>query len=156
MPERGPVLFASYAGLLGGAERVLLDAAVRLERPVVVACPEGPLAERVRAGGVAHAELTRRGLELGAAHAAGLAGLAQELTRLARRHRPAALVAWGARAVLAAALIPRRPPLLAVHHDLLARGAVRRAAAAASRRAGGGAAPAGGVAPGAGPGGGAG
>src|SRR4051812_40948618 len=103
MPDRGPVLFASYAGLMGGAERVLLDAAVRLEGPVVVACPEGPLAERVRAAGLAHAALAERHLELGAAHAAGLAGLAWELARLAHRRRPAALVAWGARVVLAAA-----------------------------------------------------
>src|SRR4051794_7314229 len=97
------VLFASYAGVLGGAERVLLDAAVRLGRPAMVACPEGPLAERARAAGLAHAPLAERGLGLGPAHAAGLAGFARELTRM---HRPDVLVAWGARAVLAAALIP--------------------------------------------------
>src|SRR3954471_1442390 len=46
-----PVLFASYSGLLGGAERGLLDCATRLPRPAVVACPEGALAEAAGAPG---------------------------------------------------------------------------------------------------------
>jgi glycosyltransferase involved in cell wall biosynthesis len=57
-------------------------------------------------------------VRLGAAHAAALAGMARELSALPE---PAALVAWGARAVLAAALLRRRTPLLAVHHDLMPR-----------------------------------
>ena len=40
-----PMLFAAYAGVLGGAERVLLDCVTRLDRPLRVACPPGPLAE---------------------------------------------------------------------------------------------------------------
>src|SRR4051812_29512868 len=134
--DRRPVLFASYSGLLGGAERVLLDAATRLGRPLVVACPEGPLAERLRAAGLPHAPLASRDLRLGPAHAAGLLGLARELGTLSRRHHAAALVAWGARAVLAAALLPRsvRPPLLAVPHDLLPRPTVRAAVRTATRR----------------------
>ena len=50
-----PVLFASYSGLLGGAERVLLDCAARLPRPAVIACPEGALADAARAAGLRHA-----------------------------------------------------------------------------------------------------
>ena len=46
------------------------------------------------------------------------------------------LVAWGARAVLAAALEPRRP-WLAVHHDLLPAAASARSCEAATRRADG-------------------
>jgi glycosyltransferase involved in cell wall biosynthesis len=102
------VLIASYAGVMGGAERVLLDAAVRLDRPVVVACPDGPLADALRAAGVPHAPLAARPVRLGAAHAAGLLAMARELAALPA---PAVLVAWGARAVLAAALQRRRPPL---------------------------------------------
>ena len=56
---------------------------------------------------------------------------------LATRERPAALVAWGARAVLATAPLPRRPPLLAVHMDLLPRRGVGAAVRWATRRADG-------------------
>ena len=107
------VLVASYSGLLGGAERVLLDCVTRLQRPVTVACPEGALAVELRAAGVAHAPIAQRPLALGLRHALGIAGLARDL----RRRRPEFVVAWGARAVLAAAL--EHSPWLAVHHDLL-------------------------------------
>src|SRR5688500_7137405 len=122
-----PVLIASYSGLLGGAERVLLDCATRLRRPVVVASPEGPLAIEVRAAGLRHAPLAPRTLGLGPRHAAELLATARELAATARARQPAVLVAWGARAALAAALLPRgrRPPVLAVHHDLQPRAAVR-------------------------------
>jgi glycosyltransferase involved in cell wall biosynthesis len=142
---RRPVVFASYTGLMGGAERTLLDAAVRLERPLVVVCPEGPLAEAVRAAGLPHAATAERPLTLGAAHAAGLLAFGRELARTSRG--AGVLVAWGARAVLAAALVRRRPPLLAVHHDLLPgaqvpsrsvlRAGARAALRAATRRADG-------------------
>ncbi len=131
----GPVVFASYAGVMGGAERVLLDAAVRLERPLVIVCPEGPLAEAVRAAGLPHGATAARPLALGAAHAAGLLAFGRELARTSRG--AGVLVAWGARAVLAAALVRRRPPLLAVHHDLQPRTGVRAAVRAATRRADG-------------------
>jgi glycosyltransferase involved in cell wall biosynthesis len=108
-----PVLFVSYSGVLGGAERVLLDCVTRLERPLAVACPPGPLAERLREAGIRHEPIAARPLELGLAHAAGIAGLARDIRRL----EPAFVVAWGARAALAAAL--EHTPWLAVHHDLL-------------------------------------
>jgi glycosyltransferase involved in cell wall biosynthesis len=141
--HRAPVVLVSYSGLLGGAERILLDGATRLGRPALLACPEGPLAAATRAAGLPVAALTERPLRLrgghAAAHAAGR-GLAQDLVRLARSApRPAALVAWGARAVLAAALVPRalRPPVLAVLCDLAPAGAAARAVRAATRRADG-------------------
>ncbi|HET6550775.1 MAG TPA: hypothetical protein VFG79_20095, partial [Solirubrobacter sp.] len=126
-----PIVFASYSGLLGGAERVLLDCATRLERPVAVACPPGPLAAALAAAGVERVALKARPLALGPAHAAGLVGMARELSRV----RAGVLVAWGARAAIAAALLPRRPPLLAVHHDLQRSRAVREAVRLATRRA---------------------
>ena len=132
-----PTVIVSYSGVLGGAERILLDCATRLGEPVVVACPEGPLAEAVRAAGLEHAALQERPLRLGAAHARGLAGLEREVHALAVRRRPSALVAWGARAVLATAPLRRRPPLLAVHMDLLPRRGVAAAVRWATRRADG-------------------
>ncbi len=108
-----PVLFVSYSGVLGGAERVLLDCVTRLERPLAVACPPGPLAQRLREARIRHEPVAARPLELGLAHAAGIAGLARDIRRL----EPAFVVAWGARAALAAAL--EHTPWLAVHHDLL-------------------------------------
>lgn len=105
-----PVLIASYSGVLGGAERVLLDCATRMRRPVTVACPEGPLAEALRAAGVPHAPVEARPLERSAL---AIAGLARDLRRL----KPEFTVAWGARAALAATL--EHTPWLAVHHDLL-------------------------------------
>jgi glycosyltransferase involved in cell wall biosynthesis len=138
-----PAVFLSYSGVLGGAERILLDGASRLGAPAAVACPEGPLAAAARAAGLPVHVLPERTLQLrsgpraAAAHAAGLAGLAADVARIGPR--PAALVAWGARAILACALVPRarRPPLLAVHCDLPPARAPGRALRAASRRADG-------------------
>jgi glycosyltransferase involved in cell wall biosynthesis len=127
----GMVLFVSYAGVLGGAERVLLDAVTRMEQAVTVACPEGPLAEALRAAGIEHAPVAERPLEVGLAHMAGVAGLARDIRRL----KPEFVVAWGARAVLAARLESR--PWLAVHHDLLPKGAIRAVVKAASKDANG-------------------
>ena len=136
-----PVLFLSYSGVLGGAERVLLDCATRLGRPALVACPEGPLAAAARGAGFAVAPIRKRSLRMRGARASaalGIAGLALDAARLARRHGPAALAAWGSRAVLAAAAAPLSgAPWLAVHHDLLPGGAVATALRTASRRAGG-------------------
>jgi glycosyltransferase involved in cell wall biosynthesis len=132
-----PPLIVSYAGVLGGAERILLDCATRLGEPVVVACPEGPLASGVLAAGLGHAALPERPLRLGAVHVRALASLARDIDELTQRRRSCALVAWGARAVIAAGLLRRRPPLLAAHMDLLPRRGVRAAARWATRRADG-------------------
>src|SRR4051794_22231805 len=105
-----PILFASYSGLLGGAERVLVDCVTRLDRPLTVACPDGPLAAELRAAGIPHSPLAQRPLRTRPGH---LWGMARELGRLPR---PAVLVAWGARAGIAAS-VRRRAPLVSVHHD---------------------------------------
>jgi glycosyltransferase involved in cell wall biosynthesis len=129
--------------VLGGAERILLDCAARLERPVLVACPDGPLAASAGDAGLDVAPLRERTLHLragvgaAAAHAAGLAGLARDAARIARDAE--VLVAWGARAVLSCAALPRptRPSLLAVHCDLAPAGAPGRVLRAATTRADG-------------------
>jgi GT2 family glycosyltransferase len=117
--SRGPVLLVAYAGVLGGAERILLDWAAPLAGSVVLACPEGPLAAAARARGLIVAPLRERPLRLRGARAAAvtsLAGFARELAALERRHRPAVVVASGQRAVLAAVLV--RAPVVALHQDL--------------------------------------
>src|SRR4051794_7688489 len=98
-----PVLFAAYSGVLGGAERVLLDVATRLERPVVIACPDGPLADAVHTARLLRAPLKTRPLRTRPQH---LLGLTYELTLRAREHDPAVILAWGSRPVLAAAMMP--------------------------------------------------
>jgi glycosyltransferase involved in cell wall biosynthesis len=133
-PLHGTVLIASYSGVLGGAERVLLDCAGRLPRPVVVACPEGPLAAAVRAAGLRHEPIAGGTLRLRPRHLAGLTRMAWELGGAVHRHRPDALVAWSARAALAAAAVVRRPPVVAVLHDLH-EGPVRAAVRLAAKRA---------------------
>jgi glycosyltransferase involved in cell wall biosynthesis len=129
-----PVLFASYAGVLGGAERMLLDCARRLQRPTVIACPDGPLADAIEQARLRHAALKARPLRTRPQH---LFGLTYELTRRERELQPAVIVAWGARTILAAAMMTKRgrPPLLAVHHDLYPKPAIRGAVRAATRRA---------------------
>jgi glycosyltransferase involved in cell wall biosynthesis len=127
----GTVLFASYSGLLGGAERVLLDCATRLPRPAVIACPRGELARAARAAGLRHAEIHGGGLPVRPAQAAALARMTWEVAGLRHRLRAAALVAWSSRAVLA--LAPLRPEV-AVLHDIH-HGALRTAVHAAAGRA---------------------
>ena len=129
---------------------MLLDCAMRLGATAVIACPEGALAGAARAAELSVAPVPARTLRLrpraagavgiaAAAHAAGIVGLAGDVQRLCRDLRPDAVVAWGARAALAAALVPgrTRPPLLAVHCDLPPGGSVARAVRASVRRADG-------------------
>jgi len=122
-----PILFACYSGVLGGAERVLIDCVTRLERPLRVACPPGPLAEELRQAGIEHVRLKDRGLRKSAA---GTLGMTYELTRM----RPKTLVAWGAKAVMAAAGVPNTRRV-AVHHDLFDSAALRGAVRATTTRA---------------------
>src|SRR4051794_41375528 len=103
------VVIASYSGVFGGAERVLFDCATRMEREVVVMCPDGPLAQALRTAGITHRAIPERTLRKGPAHVAGL-------LRMAREFPDEQLVAWGARAVLAAAMSRRR--LVAVPRGL--------------------------------------
>ncbi len=146
MPDApGPVLFVSYAGAAGGAERVLLDVASGLEEPVALLCPEGPLAERARVARLPVLARPSRALELRGgprartAAAARLGAHAREIAAAIAALRPRAVVAWTMRSQLAAAAaLGRRragPPLVFEHADLTPGGAVgavvRRAAARA-------------------------
>jgi hypothetical protein len=130
-----PVLLVSFAPVLGGAERILLDWAAALERPVVLACPPGPLAEAATTAGFEHAPLAERALarrgRSGAA-ARDLAALASDIRRLVRTNRPRAVVASGQRPLLAAAAVPRAgAPLVALLQDLPIAGGMAPAGEAA-------------------------
>ena len=84
----------SYSGVLGGAERVLVEVASGLEEPPLIACPPGPLADAARDRGIGVLELRERSLELRrspaerAAAAARLAAQTAELRSLFRSLRP--------------------------------------------------------------------
>ena len=135
-----PTVIVSYSGVLGGAERILLDCATRLGEPVVVACPEGAAGE------------PRCAPPGSSTRAAGAAAAPRRRPRpRARRPGSATCTRWrsagvrprsspGAPAPCSpTAPLRRRPPLLAVHMDLLPRrgvGAAVRWATPSRRRRG--------------------
>jgi glycosyltransferase involved in cell wall biosynthesis/GT2 family glycosyltransferase len=94
---------------MGGSERILLDMAPRLEGGVAVACPEGPLAERLREVDIHVFPLRRRRLQLRATlrdrleKPLRLAGQAREIGELVASLRPAVTVGWGTRAAIGCA-----------------------------------------------------
>jgi glycosyltransferase involved in cell wall biosynthesis len=101
---------------------VLLDWTAAIERPVLLACPPGPLAHVAAEAGVRVVALpersARRRGRSGRA-ALELAALGRDVAHLARTHRPAVVVASGRRPLLAAAWSPLAgAPLLAALHDL--------------------------------------
>ena len=128
------VLFVSYSGLLGGAERLLLDAASGLEAPPALACPEGPLAERARDGGLTVLAIRERPLALRGRRPGALLDLLafrREVAGIGDALKPDLVVAWGMRAALAAP----GPRIVFQHNDLLPSRAIARAVRLAARRA---------------------
>lgn len=133
------LLFASYSGGLGGAERVLLDHAMRVGGHVVVACPPGPLAAAARASGLGVVALTSRPVRVrgrAAPRALGALGAyALELRRATDACAADVVVLSGMRPALASLVTAarRRHAAVFLHQDLapgpLLAGAVRLAAA---------------------------
>jgi len=140
-----PILFVSYSGLYGGAERILLDVLSGVGEPVVLACPEGGLAERARDAGAPVLSLPGRRIQARtsprdrAAAPLRLAAHAREIRELAASLGAPVVVAWGMRSAMAAAAGlagMRRPPRLVFEHvDVLPAGAPARAVRAVARRA---------------------
>jgi glycosyltransferase involved in cell wall biosynthesis len=133
-----PILLVTAAGVLGGAERVLIDWAGALERPALLACPPGPVADAAAGAGLDSVTISDRPLQrrgrTGRA-VADLIGLRRELARLIRDRRPAVVVASGQRPLLAAAWVPLSgASLLALHHDPAPGALAAAALRAASRR----------------------
>ena len=132
-----PVLLVSAAGVLGGAERVLLDWSRALAPPVVLACPPGPLAAAARTAGIEVATLADRPLQRrgrSGRAAVELAALGRDIAALCRSRRPRVVVASGQRPLLAAAWAPLSGArLLALQHDLPATPTAERLLRAAAR-----------------------
>ncbi len=136
------VLFVSYSGAFGGAERLLLQFAEGLERGWSLACPEGELASAARARAVTVWPLPRRSLVVrgGAAQrlgaAARLVAHGREVRRLAHNLEPELVIAWGMRSAIAALLGPPLPgPVVFQHNDVLPGGSIDRLVRAAADRA---------------------
>ncbi len=119
-------LFVTYSGVLGGAERVLLDCASALDGESSLACPEGALAEAARGQGLRVFALPGRRLNLRASARdralapARLAGHARELRSLCQDLQPDLVVSWGMRSAIAC--VAGMPPGVAIafaHNDLL-------------------------------------
>jgi glycosyltransferase involved in cell wall biosynthesis len=103
----GLALFVSYTAGAGGSERLLADFACALEPPVAVACPPGPLADRLRDFGIEHIPVAARPMEMRrsirdrVATPARIFGLGRELRAVGRARAPAVVVAWNSRGLLA-------------------------------------------------------
>jgi glycosyltransferase involved in cell wall biosynthesis/GT2 family glycosyltransferase len=122
-------LAVTYAGVLSGADRTLLEFSRDLPGGLVLACPEGELAERGRGEGVQVVPLRARPLALHGGVAerltAGreLAGHGRDVRRLVHELGPDLLLAWGMRTAIAApaaaVAIDQRPAVLVRHVDFL-------------------------------------
>ncbi len=135
------VLFVSYAGVFGGAERLLVDFAEDLRRECAIACPVGELDLAARSRGVRTFRLRERSLRLrggGPQRARALldlAGHAREIAGLVTALEPELVVAWGMRSLLAAAVVPRARPIAFQHNDFLPGRAIGALVRRAARRA---------------------
>jgi N-acetylglucosaminyl-diphospho-decaprenol L-rhamnosyltransferase len=142
--SRAPLLFVSYSGLWGGAERVLVDIAGGLPEPVVLLCPDGELASRARAAGIpvltrpARPREFRGGAGNRARAAIHLAAHAREIRMAVASLRPRAVVAVGMRSAIACAAALRtvrgRPWLVFEHVDFLPSAGIARLVRFAARR----------------------
>jgi GT2 family glycosyltransferase/glycosyltransferase involved in cell wall biosynthesis len=120
------VLFATYSGALGGAERLLIDWARALNEERCLACPEGPLAAAARAAGMrvfpllARSGRLRAGIARRARASVELLDHSHELRRLVSSLEPELVVAWGMRSAIALLVGPQpRAPVVFHHNDML-------------------------------------
>jgi N-acetylglucosaminyl-diphospho-decaprenol L-rhamnosyltransferase len=133
------VLFASYSGALGGAERLLVDWATGFDEEVALACPEGALAAAAREHGLRVFPLRARRAQLrGSARDRTLAAwrlwaFASELRALVAALNPGVVAAWGMRSALASRSLS--PPVVFHHNDFLPGPLIGRAVRAAAARA---------------------
>ena len=106
------LLALSYADVLGGAERVLLDVVPALEDECWLACPPGALADAATARGVRVIELRERDLQLRgglrrrASAVIELLDYAREARALAGSLHPDLVIAWSMRPLLACRWAP--------------------------------------------------
>jgi N-acetylglucosaminyl-diphospho-decaprenol L-rhamnosyltransferase len=138
------LLFVSYSGTLGGAERLLIGWALGVDGERVLACPEGPLAEAARANGLRvftlreHSLELRRGVRERALALARLVAHRRELLALVAALDPDVVVLAGMRSAIAGlalgSLGARRPVAVFQQSDLLPGPAIGRLVRRAARR----------------------
>lgn len=135
------VLFTTYAGALGGAERLLVDWAGALAGERCLACPEGALAEAARAAGLRVFPMRTRSMRLRAGVSGrvrasiALVAHGRELRQLVTTLDPELVVAWGMRSAIALSLGPPRVPIAFQHNDMLPGPLIAAVVRAASARA---------------------
>ncbi len=118
-------LLISYSGVLGGAERALVELAGALGADSCLACPPGALADAARTRGLRVFVLQEHRLELRGQRilAAGrLTAHAREIRTLIDSVEPELIVAWGMRSALAlwfTRSARRRAPIIFAHLDFL-------------------------------------
>jgi GT2 family glycosyltransferase/glycosyltransferase involved in cell wall biosynthesis len=137
------LLFVSYSGALGGAERLLIGWALAVDGERVLACPEGPLADAAQANGIRVFTLRERSLELRRSvrdRALALARLAahrRELVALVGALDPGVVVLAGMRSAIAGlatgSLGDGRPAAVFQQSDLLPGPAIGRLVRRAAR-----------------------
>ncbi|MFL5822904.1 MAG: glycosyltransferase [Solirubrobacteraceae bacterium] len=125
------ILLASYSGVWGGAERLLVDWAPDLGDDAYLACPPGRLADAAAEAGLHVFSLPARSLAVRAdirSRARAMRSLgehARELRALVANLDPELVVAWGMRSAIAFCAGPRlKCPLVFHHNDLLPQGAI--------------------------------
>jgi N-acetylglucosaminyl-diphospho-decaprenol L-rhamnosyltransferase len=134
------LLFVSYSGAFGGAERVLLDCAGAVSEPLI-ACPEGALAAHARAAGIevvairGHRSNVRGSVADRLSAPGRLLAHALEVGGLVATLRPDGVVGWGMRSAIACLALPERYPLAIAHHDMLPGPLIAAAVRRAARRA---------------------
>jgi GT2 family glycosyltransferase/glycosyltransferase involved in cell wall biosynthesis len=117
-------LLISYSGMLGGAERALVQLADALGADACLACPPGALADEARERGLRVFALPERSLELRGQRllaAARLAAHGREVRALTDALEPDLVVAWGMRSAIALwlARVSGRTPVIFAHNDFL-------------------------------------
>lgn len=135
----------SYAAVLGGAERILLDRARALRGAAALACPPGPLADAGRAAGleIVSTREWRSELRGSARDRVGaplrMAAFGREVRRAIIELQPGCVIGSSMRGALAgaAALTGMRsaPPLVFCQNDFVPSPAIRAAVRAAAGRA---------------------
>ena len=138
------LLFVSYSGTLGGAERLLIGWALAVDGERVLACPEGPLADAARADGIRVLALRERSLELRRSARERTLALARlvahrrELRALVGALDPDVVVLAGMRSAIAGLAIGSlghgRPAVVFQQSDLLPGPAIGRLVRRAARR----------------------
>ena len=137
------ILFVSYSGLLGGAERLLIGWALAVEDEALIACPEGPLSESARAAGISVFALRERSLQLRGSPqdrvmaSVRLAAHRRELRNLIDNLGPDIVVLCGMRSAIAGLTLggPERGPAVVFQDsDLLPGPLIGRLVRGAARR----------------------